>query len=158
MPLAQIKLYTVEEAEKTLPFVQRIIRDIQFNFAEHETRLLERKKLPLSPSPGSAAEESAHKLENEMEHFEHEVVRFQRELEGMGIELKDYKLGLLDFYTRYDGKIVYLCWKADEGGALHYWHGLHEGARGRQSITPANRGKFKGLEPGQKFVEVDLKK
>lgn len=155
--MARVKLYTVDEAERTLPLVQRIIRDIQANFAEHEKRLLERKKLPLSPPQGSTAEERAFKLENEMEHFEQEVVRFQRELEVLGVQLKDYRLGLLDFFSRYEGKIVLLCWKADEGDSLKFWHGLHDGFPGRQPITPMNRNKFQGMAPGEKFVDVDLK-
>lgn len=155
--MAKVKLYTVDEAERALPLVQRIIRDIQVNFAEHEKRLLERKKFPLTLAQGSAAEEQAFKLENEMEHFEAEVVRFQRELEVLGVQLKDYRHGLVDFFSKYDGKVVLLCWKADEGDSLCYWHGLHDGFPGRQPITPMNRRKFQGMPPGEKFVEVDLK-
>ena len=152
--MPRIKLYTVDEAERTLPLVKRIIRDVQTNFAEHETRLLKRKKLPLTPPHGSAAEEQAFQLENEMEHFAGEVGRYQRELEQMGIEVKDYRAGLLDFYSRYDGRLVYLCWKSDEGEKLGFWHDLQAGFLGRQLITPANRQRFKGMTPGEKSIEI----
>lgn len=151
--MARIKLYTVDEAERTLPLVKKIVRDIMTNYDEHETRLIERKKLPLTPPPGSKVEEQAHALEREMEHFRDEVVRYQRELETMGIELKDHRVGLLDFYSRYDGRIVFLCWKSDED-TLSFWHDLQSGFPGRQRITPANRKRFTGMEPGQRFVDV----
>ena len=80
-------------------------------------------------------------------------MRCQGELAAMGIELKDYHTGLLDFYSRYDGRSVFLCWKNDED-SLSHWHDLQAGFQGRQSITPANRQRFKGMEPGQKFVDV----
>ncbi|HLX59669.1 MAG TPA: DUF2203 domain-containing protein [Planctomycetota bacterium] len=149
-----MKLYSVDEAERTLPLVKRIVRDIIRNAGEHENRLLQRKKLPLTPPAGSSAEEKAFKLEEEMETYEHEVLRCQRELERMGIELKDYRIGLLDFYSRYDGRIVYLCWKSDEGDTLTYWHDLQAGFRGRQRITPANRHRFQGMAPGEKYCEI----
>ena len=155
--MARIKLYSVDEAERTLPFVRRIVSDIQNNFAAHEKCLLERKKLPLNPPAGSGVEERVHKLETEMEHYEREVNRFQRELELLGVELKDYRNGLLDFYSRLDNRYVYLCWKADEADQLWYWHDLNAGFKGRQRITALNRHRFQGLPPGKKFVEVELR-
>ncbi len=152
--MARIKLYTVDEAERTLPLVKRIVRDIMGNYDEHEKRLLERKKFPLTPPPGSRTEENAFALEREMEHYREEVLRHQGELETMGIELKDYRVGLLDFYSRYDGRIVFLCWKNDEGDNLSYWHDLQSGFPGRQTITPANRHRFVGMEPGQKYINI----
>lgn len=153
--MPRIKLYTVDEAERTLPLVKKIIRDIQTNFEAHGRCFLERRKLPLSPNPSSAAEERAFQLENEMEQFESEVFRFQRELEAMGVEVKDYARGLLDFYSRYEGRIVYLCWKSDED-TLGFWHDLQSGFVGRQPLTPANRMRFKGMAPGENFIDVDL--
>ena len=151
--MPRIKLFTIEQAEKALPLVKRIVTDIVQNFEEREKRLLERQKLPQTPTPGSGNEERAFKLEREMDHFEDEIRRFHEELTSIGVDLKDYRVGLIDFFSRYDGRIVYLCWKLDEGETLSWWHDLHAGFRGRQPITPANRHRFKGLEAGESFVE-----
>jgi len=51
---------------------------------------------------------------------------------------------------------VYLCWKLGEDETLAWWHELSGGFRGRQPITPSNRPRFKGLENGEKFVELDV--
>ena len=57
-----------------------------------------------------------------------------RELEGMGAVVKDPRRGLLDFYGRVDGKLVWLCWQYGEDEVSHY-HGLEEGFPGRREIA-----------------------
>jgi hypothetical protein len=61
-----------------------------------------------------------------------------REVEEMGAVLKDARSGLIDFYGRVDGKLVWLCWKYGEEGVTHY-HGLHEGFSRRKPIEPTMR-------------------
>jgi hypothetical protein len=150
----KVRLYTVEDAERTLPLVRRIVGDIVKMFGEREQQIVERQKLGPTPTPGSNNEERAFELENEIDNKATEIGRFNSELEAMGVELKDVRTGLIDFFSRYDGRVVYLCWKLDEGDTLAWWHELNGGFRGRQPITPKNRPRFKGLEPGEKFVEL----
>ena len=150
----QVKLFTVDQAEKTLPLVRRVVADIVKSFRAREERLIERQRLPLQPKSGTNAEEQALKLEREMEQHEDEIRRCHDELQQIGVELKDLQQGLIDFYSRYDGRIVYLCWKLDEGERLAWWHDLQAGFRGRQPITPSNRSRFRGLEPGERFIEL----
>ncbi|HYG78706.1 MAG TPA: DUF2203 domain-containing protein [Planctomycetota bacterium] len=152
--MSRIKLFSIDQAERALPLVRRIVGDIVKSFRERETRLIERQQLPLSPPPGSAAEERALKLEQEMEQFENDIRRYSDELQQIGVELKDLQQGLIDFYSRFEGRIVYLCWKHNEGDTLAWWHDLHAGFRGRQPITPDNRSRFRGLEPGERFIEL----
>ena len=152
--MPQVKLFSIEQAEKALPLVRRIVADVVKSFDEREMRLLERKKLPSRLTPGSDAEARSFKLTQEIEHFEDEVRRFHEELQQIGVELKDVRMGLIDFFSRYEDRVVHLCWKLDEGDTLAWWHDLHSGFRGRQPITPSNRRRFKGLEPGQRFVEI----
>lgn len=152
--MSRVKLFSIDQAEKTLPLVRRIVADIVASFQEREKRMLARQKLPPQPKAGSAAEERAHVLEREMENFEDEIRRYHEELQQIGVELKDFQLGLIDFFSRYDGRIVHLCWKLDEGETLAWWHDLNAGFRGRQPITPGNRSRFKGHEPGERFAEL----
>lgn len=56
------------------------------------------------------------------------------ELEGLGIQLKDYHQGLIDFPSMRDGRVVLLCWKADEGDRLEWWHDVESGFAGRQPL------------------------
>ena len=54
-------------------------------------------------------------------------------IQEYGCVVKDLDIGLLDFPTLYRGEEVYLCWKLGEKG-IGYWHGVHEGFRGRKAI------------------------
>jgi hypothetical protein len=55
-------------------------------------------------------------------------------LESLGVQLKDYSQGLIDFPSMRDGRVVLLCWKADEGDQLEWWHDLETGFAGRQPL------------------------
>jgi hypothetical protein len=59
-----------------------------------------------------------------------------QELEGLGAVVKDPRRGLLDFYGRVEGQIVWLCWQYGEDEVSHY-HGLLEGFPGRKAIEDA---------------------
>jgi len=59
-----------------------------------------------------------------------------KELEEMGAVVKDPTRGLLDFYGRVDGELVWLCWQYGEEAVAHY-HGLEEGFPGRKAIASA---------------------
>ncbi len=56
-------------------------------------------------------------------------------LTELGIELKDADMGLVDFPSMRFNEPVYLCWKLGESEVL-YWHGTHEGYRGRKLLRP----------------------
>jgi len=58
------------------------------------------------------------------------------ELEAMGGVVKDPRRGLVDFYGRVDGQLVFLCWQYGEETVSHY-HALEEGFPGRKAIEDA---------------------
>jgi hypothetical protein len=51
----------------------------------------------------------------------------------LGVELKDPALGLIDFPSMREGRIVYLCWRLGER-AIEYWHETDTGFAGRQPL------------------------
>jgi hypothetical protein len=55
------------------------------------------------------------------------------QLQDMGIEVKDLAAGLIDFPSVKDGRVVYLCWKYNEG-SIQFWHEVEAGFSGRQPI------------------------
>jgi hypothetical protein len=54
----------------------------------------------------------------------------------MGAVVKDPRKGLIDFYGRVEGQLVWLCWQYGEPEVSHY-HGLEEGFSGRKAIVHA---------------------
>jgi hypothetical protein len=65
------------------------------------------------------------------------------ELKAVGCELKDFELGLVDFYALLDDRLVFLCWRLGEP-RVEYWHEVDAGIAGRQ---PVDETLFPGIYP-----------
>ena len=63
---------------------------------------------------------------------------YEHELQQLGVELKDYFTGLIDFPCWMDGREVYLCWRLGEPEVGH-WHELDDGFAGRQKLLTLAR-------------------
>jgi hypothetical protein len=55
------------------------------------------------------------------------------ELHRVGVELKDFEKGLVDFPAWHEGREILLCWKQGEA-EVAYWHETDAGYAGRQSV------------------------
>src|SRR6476469_2257899 len=65
------------------------------------------------------------------------------EIGAIGVQVKEFDIGLLDFPGAVDDEIVLLCWKYGEE-KIEYWHGIEEGFKGRKHIDERiMRGKKK---------------
>ena len=51
----------------------------------------------------------------------------------LGVHVKDFRNGLVDFPHERDGRIVYLCWKPDED-EITWWHEMDAGFAGRKPL------------------------
>ena len=69
----------------------------------------------------------------ELEELAEQVASAVRELDSLGVVVKDLDLGLLDFPGLRAGEEVELCWRVGED-AVEYWHSLEAGYRGRKPI------------------------
>ena len=131
------KHYTIAEANATLPLVRRIVEDIQtlaHDLRERHQRL-ERVAGPKNQGKTSAAhDEELERLREELERDGERLQGYVDELTGLGVELKDYFTGLIDFRCMMDGREVYLCWKLGEPYVAH-WHELGAGFAGRQPLV-----------------------
>ena len=117
----ETKYFTPEEARKTLPLVNKIVKDILNT--TREMRLL-------------AEEIGPHAEENEeIKKLAADVEGFMSELEEIGCFFKDWNftIGLVDFPAMIDGREVFLCWKSDEED-IEYYHDMEEGFAGRKPI------------------------
>ena len=116
------KFFTVEKANKTLPLVKKIVKDI-LN-AGQEIRTLSTRI-----GTGAEADPQVIRWMNQLEDL------FQ-ELEALGCSYRDWNFtaGLVDFPAMLNGEEVCLCWKSDEE-ELKYYHGLEEGFAGRRLIS-----------------------
>jgi hypothetical protein len=63
-----------------------------------------------------------------------ELTSQMAELEGLGVQLKDFERGLVDFPSLRDGRVVLLCWQMGEGDELEWWHDVDAGFAGRTPL------------------------
>ena len=82
------------------------------------------------PSP----EDKIEHLEADYEKAMDELSALVDELHHVGVELKDFEKGLIDFPAIHEGREVYLCWQRGEE-LIQAWHEVDEGFAGRQDIT-----------------------
>jgi hypothetical protein len=123
--------YTLGEANRALPLVTRIVRDI-VNAHERATQL----QAKIEELPG--AKEAAH-AQDQLDSALDRLQDYVDELAALGVELKDYETGLIDFPGRHDGRDVCLCWKLGEERVGH-WHEVHAGFAGRQPVSKLREG------------------
>ena len=57
-----------------------------------------------------------------------------KEIQSLGVQVKDLKTGLVDFPYEHDGRIVFLCWRQDED-EISWWHEIESGFGGRRPLT-----------------------
>lgn len=117
----RIKYFTPQEANKTLPLVKRIVKDILLT--GNQLRNFHEANPQISIIP------------QKIESLEKNLEALFKELESIGCYYKDwnYEIGLIDFPAIIDDQEVWLCWKSDEE-VLQYYHSVEEGFAGRKII------------------------
>jgi hypothetical protein len=127
-------LFTVDHANRTLPLVRRIVEDIVREHRRWQEAIVELDLLVSGvrvdvPNPRAIV------LEREIQAIARDIDVFQGELEALGIQLKDRRIGLIDFPSEMDGRRVLLCWRLGET-SVQFWHDENSGYAGRQPLSP----------------------
>src|SRR5262245_43014818 len=109
------KYFTPDEANNMLPLVRAVVKDITeraHGLRDRQERLERLKKdgVAMGIVTGSQLEEEEAANDRDLERLQ----EFTNELTDLGVELKDYFTGLVDFPCWMDDREVYLCWKHGE--------------------------------------------
>ena len=129
-----MQLFTVDHANRTLPLVRRIVEDIVRDHRRWQESIVELDLL-VSGVRADLPDPRAIALEREIQAVARDIDAFQGELEVLGIQLKDRRIGLIDFPSEMDGRRVLLCWRLGET-SVQYWHDENSGYAGRQPLSP----------------------
>jgi hypothetical protein len=129
-----MRLFTVDHANRTLPLVRRIVEDVVREHQQWQEVIAELDALAVEaradiPDPRIRA------LEARAQRFAQELDSLHAELESLGIQLKDRRIGLIDFPSELDGRRVLLCWRLGEP-SVQFWHDEESGYAGRQPLSP----------------------
>jgi len=125
-----MKLFTVDEANSLLPTVRPIVKSIQKSHRRLVTFQSAARQAAQGAEHGGGGLPGGPRYAGLLV----ELSTHTGQLEGLGIQLKDYHQGLIDFPSMRDGRVVLLCWKADEGDRLEWWHDVEAGFGGRQPL------------------------
>ncbi|MGA8027510.1 MAG: DUF2203 domain-containing protein [Bryobacteraceae bacterium] len=130
------RFFNLLEAERLLPEVERLLKDLIHLKQEYEAVDAELSHINqrITLTGGMVAprgrilqlrarkDASAQRLKSTFE-----------KIQEIGCQIKDVETGLIDFPTLYRDKEVYLCWKLGESG-IGFWHHIEDGFRGRHPI------------------------
>jgi hypothetical protein len=132
----RLRTYTVEEANRELPRVRRIVAQIselssllpeledQARIAEYDSK---------RPAANADQKDRHQQAKDAASGAEMELLKAVASLNGMGIQLKGPLEGLIDFPSYRDGELVELCWRLGEERVEH-WHHIGEGFAGRKKL------------------------
>ena len=125
-----MKIFSVEEANALLPTVRRILEAVR----RAHRRLLVYQEAAKHAAEG--AEQGGGGMPDGPKYVSLliELTTRTSELETLGVQLKDYARGLIDFPSLRDGRVVLLCWQLGEGEQIEWWHDVEAGFAGRQPL------------------------
>ncbi len=130
------KTFTLNEAQTLLPVVEALLRKAQAAGTRVEEVESEMQQLSqriflsggMHVDVGAAA-----RRRGERDKAVQEANDTLKEIDSIGVQVKDLEQGLLDFPALLDGKTVLLCWKLGEPTITH-WHTEEEGYAGRKPL------------------------
>ena len=110
MSAVEERKFTVEQADRMLPYVRRIMEDILK--AGNEMKAMARETM---------TGDHASRLEKRIA----ELKGYLKELEDLGCAYRDwdFRHGLVDVPSELDGEPIWLSWRSDEPSVRHYYAG-----------------------------------
>ena len=138
--MAGQRVFTLEEASALLPRLSAMVAtqiEARTAIEERLAKLAEETGLP----PEAVIErdddtDAVRALKRDLIARLHDYQAAWNQVEDLGVVVKDPRIGLLDFYSRVDGKVVFLCWRYGEEAITHY-HEIESGFAGRKPIAGA---------------------
>ena len=134
-----VRLWTVSQANERIPQLAELLPEMR-TWVER-LRVVHTEERRLRGLWGAEIDARDIPDRKHKDRLDHEWAaltrRLEETLEGLkrdGIEVKDLEGGLVDFYARRGGAVVYLCWKSGEDRVAFY-HPLDEGFRGRRPLS-----------------------
>jgi hypothetical protein len=134
--MPDFKLFSLQEAERTLPLVRQIVQDLTNEYPAWRAAVSRFELL----TGGARADwgETGELLAAREDVTRHadRINRYLQELESVGCVFKGFDAGLVDFYSLREDRPIFLCWKLGEERITH-WHEVDAGFSGRQPIDGA---------------------
>lgn len=132
-PKTTHRIFTLEEAEATLPLVRRIAGDLSAEFDAWRTAVGEYEILAGASTSEAGETDDLREAQQRVTAHARRVSAFLAEMDALGCVFKGFEDGLVDFYTLRDDRLVFLCWRLGEPRITH-WHEVDDGFAGRRPV------------------------
>lgn len=130
-------MFTLQEANEALvhlrPRVERLVRRRR-ELVRLTTRL-ESVRAKVAGNGGRLDPGRVNELREQAESIAADLAELVEEIHGLGVQVKDLDLGLVDFPAEHpeSGETVLLCWRLGED-EVAFWHTLEGGFQGRKPL------------------------
>ena len=125
------KYFTVDSAQKQIPKIKKSLLKLQ-HLKKAIDAILSVRIDPMEIGYDEFLETNT-KLNKEYHKISYEFYKGVEKLEKTGCVLKDLEQGLVDFYCKFEGRDIFLCWKLGEE-KVKAWHEVDDGFAGRKPI------------------------
>jgi len=125
-----MKIFSVEEANALLPQVRTMLVSIK----RERSRLLTYQDAAKHAATGAELGGGGMPEGGRYVNVLLRIASHTSELDTLGVQLKDYERGLIDFPSLRDGRVVLLCWHLGDGDQIEWWHDVEAGFAGRQPL------------------------
>jgi hypothetical protein len=127
------KIFTLEQANRMLPLVRRIVEDAVRDYTRWQERVREFEVASLRSSvdhPDAIARE----LETDVQRLAESIDSYVHEIEQLGVYMKSINSGIVDFPGEIDGRPILFCWQLGEN-AVEFWHEIDSGFSNRHPLS-----------------------
>lgn len=125
-----MKIFSIEEANALLPQVRPLLVSIKSG----RRRLLKYNEAAKHAAAGAEMGGGGMTDGTRYVAILMDIASYTSELDTLGVQLKDYERGLIDFPSLREGRVVLLCWHLGDGDQIEWWHDVESGFAGRQPL------------------------
>lgn len=124
-----MRIFTISEANELILVIEPKLRQLVSAFARIDHYKRDAASAAAAARAGGGMSGGTGYIEALLESG-----RLMSEIVELEIEIKDPRIGLIDFPSERDGETVYLCWKLGESPFIEYWHRIEDGFAGRRPL------------------------
>ena len=139
------RVFTISEVNALIPALSSLVQDQLREQSDIEHGLAELVRLTGEPPRSlDLSERDSAEVVRLKRDLRKRIARYEtgwQRVQKWGGVIKDPQAGLVDFYGRVDGKLVWLCWRYGED-TLGYYHELTAGYSGRRPLSADVRRKL----------------
>jgi len=132
--LGNLKVFTTEEANGLIPqltLALETLQNLQGAIAKQQATVDAMELITEDES-----ESGCFRINAEIEELNEKVAEYNSMLEAVqaqGCNIKDVEMGIVDFHTLCNERVVYLCWQLGEE-KIQYWHEVGDDYEERMPI------------------------